>query len=157
MSSKNGPAELVSLLQYMKDTRLENPNVTVKDERILKLDSIVNEVRQSEEWEAVQMSILSVGIERGTEIGKKLGEEVGRKLGEEAGKEIGEVNATREAIFGVLEEYGTVPESVRNKLNQETRLEVLKGWFKKALKVKSEQELEVYLNEEELPSGGMKV
>lgn len=37
MTSLNGRPELVSLLQYMKDTTLDNPNVTVKDERTLDL------------------------------------------------------------------------------------------------------------------------
>ncbi len=57
MTSKNGSQELVSLLQYMKETNIENPNVTVKDCRILELDHIVNEVKASEEWEAVKMDI----------------------------------------------------------------------------------------------------
>lgn len=57
--------ELVSLLQYMKETRLDNPEILVKDRRILKLDSIVKEVKQSEEWEAVKMNILEIGIEQG--------------------------------------------------------------------------------------------
>ena len=65
MSSKNGRPELVSLLQYMKNTTLDNPNITVKDERILDLNRIVGEVRQSEEWEAVKMNILEIGIEKG--------------------------------------------------------------------------------------------
>ena len=33
MASKNGSKELISLLQYMKDTRLDNPEIKVKDER----------------------------------------------------------------------------------------------------------------------------
>lgn len=49
----------------MKETRLDNPEILIKDRRILKLDSIVNEVKQSEEWEAVKMNILEIGIEQG--------------------------------------------------------------------------------------------
>lgn len=79
MTSKNGRPELISLLQYMKDTTLDNENVTVRDERILDLDRIVNEVRQSEEWEAVEMNIFEMGMERGIEQGKALGLEEGRK------------------------------------------------------------------------------
>lgn len=41
MSSKNGSKELVSLLQYMKDTRIDNPDIMVKDSRILELDENV--------------------------------------------------------------------------------------------------------------------
>ena len=75
MTSKNGSKELVSLLQYMKDTRLDNPNIQVEDKRIIKLDQIVSEVKESEEWEAVQMNILEVGIQRGIETGISQGEQ----------------------------------------------------------------------------------
>ena len=75
MTSKNGSQELISLLQYMKDTRIENPNIIVKDSRILELDEIVQEVKSSEEWEAVKMNILEIGIERGTQLGIEKGEQ----------------------------------------------------------------------------------
>lgn len=65
MASKKGRPELISLLQYMKCTTLDNHNVVVKDERILHLDRIVNEVKQSEEWEAVEMNIFEIGVEQG--------------------------------------------------------------------------------------------
>ena len=65
MTSKNGDPVLVSLLQYMKQSRIDNPEIQVKDERIVTLDAVVPEVKQSEEWEAVKMSILSIGIEKG--------------------------------------------------------------------------------------------
>jgi len=74
MSSKNGSQELVSLLQYMKNTKIDNPEILVKDSRILELDGIVTEVKESEEWEAVKMNILEVGIARGREEGKAEGE-----------------------------------------------------------------------------------
>lgn len=77
MTSKNGRPELVSLLQYMKHTTLENQDVTEKDDRILDLDKIVREVRQSEEWEVVKMSILEIGLERGMERGIRQGIEQG--------------------------------------------------------------------------------
>ena len=47
MASKNGSKELISLLQYMKDTRLDNPEIKVKDERLIELDRIVSEVKES--------------------------------------------------------------------------------------------------------------
>ncbi len=67
MTSKNGRPELISLLQYMKNTTLENPDIVIQDERILNLDRIVEEVKQSEEWEAVKMNLLEIGIEKGIE------------------------------------------------------------------------------------------
>ena len=69
MTSKNGDTVLVSLLQYMKQTSIDNPEIQVKDERIVTLDAVVQEVKQSEEWEAVKMSILSIGIEKGQKEG----------------------------------------------------------------------------------------
>ncbi len=73
MTSKNGTPELVSMLQYMKETRIDNPEITVKDARILELDEIVNEVKESEEWEAVKMNILEIGIEHGKKQGLEQG------------------------------------------------------------------------------------
>lgn len=48
------------MLQYMKKTRMDNPEIQVKDPRILELNEIVTEVKSSEEWEAVQKKGLSV-------------------------------------------------------------------------------------------------
>lgn len=78
MTSKNGRPELISLLQYMKNTTLNNPDIIVKDERILDLDRIVEEVKQSEEWEAVKMNLLEIGIEKGIEQGIEQGIKQGR-------------------------------------------------------------------------------
>lgn len=73
MTSKNGSDELVSLLQYMKDTKLDNPEIVVQDERIKILDSIVREVRESQEWEETNMNILEYGMEQGREQGREQG------------------------------------------------------------------------------------
>ena len=71
MTSKNGAPELVSMLQYMKDTNLKNPEIVVKDSRLIELDEIVSEVRESEEWEVAKMNILEIGKEIGKELGEK--------------------------------------------------------------------------------------
>ena len=89
MSSFHGRKELVSLLQYMKNTRLDNPDIIVKDERIRKLDKIVEEVRESEEWEAVQMNIMEIAMERGLKLGMEQGMEQGIEQGIEQGLEQG--------------------------------------------------------------------
>jgi len=90
MASKNRTPELVSLLQYMKNTNLNNPNILVQDERIKRLDSVVTEVKESEEWEVVGMSIYSVAWSHGEEAGKTHGKKIGREHGEKRGREIGE-------------------------------------------------------------------
>ncbi|MBS6397411.1 MAG: hypothetical protein KH452_09730, partial [Clostridiales bacterium] len=52
------------------------------DSRIVELDKIVTEVKESEEWEAVKMNILEVGIENGRKEGEllKLLSQVRKKL-----------------------------------------------------------------------------
>ena len=52
---------------------LENPEVTLKDYRIVKLDEIVSEVKQSEEWEETKVSIYEIGLENGRDEGRKEG------------------------------------------------------------------------------------
>lgn len=46
----------------------------IKDPRILKIDKIVNEVKESEEWEAVHMNIFEIGVNYGEERGEARGE-----------------------------------------------------------------------------------
>ena len=57
----------------------------VKDKRIVELNDIVEEVKESEEWEAVKMNILEIGIEKGMQQGaeKKMLELVEKKLKKE--------------------------------------------------------------------------
>lgn len=70
MTSKNGRPELISLLQYMKNTEINNPEIKILDKRIEMLDTIVTEVKQSEEWEAVRMNIYEIGIQQGLSQGE---------------------------------------------------------------------------------------
>ena len=81
MKSKKGKPELVSLLQYIKNTKLDNPEIQVQDKRLIKLDTIVKEVKSSEEWEAVKMNILEIGIQKGREEGIEEGRKEGRSEG----------------------------------------------------------------------------
>lgn len=80
MSSRNGRPELISLLQYIKNTTLSNPEIIIKDKRIIALDEIVQEVKQSEEWEVVRMTIMEYGIEQGMKQGMKQGIEQGEMI-----------------------------------------------------------------------------
>ncbi len=124
MSSKNGDPVLVSLLQYMKHTTLENPEILVKDKRLIQLDDIVTEVKQSEEWEAARMSILSIGLERGEQIGMA------------------------RSIYELLEEKGSVSENTQKMLLKETDKERLKLWLKKPARSDSEADFLKKIQEE---------
>ncbi len=63
----------------MKNTTISNPYITVQDKRILDFNRIVEEVRQSEEWEDVSMNIYEMGIERGKTEGIEEGIAAGIK------------------------------------------------------------------------------
>ena len=115
MTSHKGRPELVSLLQYMKDTTLENQNVTIKDRRILDLDRIVNEVVQTEEWEAVKMNILEIGLAQGMEKGLAQGMETGLKKGIREGED------RRAQLLRLLKSAGRNEEADRVIFDEEYR------------------------------------
>ena len=113
MKSKNGPPELISLLQYMKKTTLDNPEILVKDERIAELDKIVQEVKESEEWEELQMSILSIGVEKGRLEGIQKGRQEGIQKGRQEGIQEG-IQVAKQALR--LSAQGTAPEEIARQL-----------------------------------------
>ncbi|MCL2718394.1 MAG: PD-(D/E)XK nuclease family transposase [Lachnospiraceae bacterium] len=111
MTSLNGPDELISLLQYMKDSNLDNPNIIINDKRIELLDNIVKEVKESEEWEDLSVNLLERGREQGIAQGKA------------------------EFIIELLTDIGEVPDDLREKILQENDLSILSKWHKIATKV----------------------
>ncbi len=121
MTSKNGSQTLVSLLQYMKETRLENPDVSVKDSRILELDEIVKEVKESEEWEAVKMNILEVGISRGIEQGREDGLREGLRTGRREGMLAGRQEKLQEMVQTLVRK-GKSMEEIADLLDEELEL-----------------------------------
>ena len=129
MKSKNGRPELVSLLQYMKDTRLDNPEIVVQDERIKQIDDIVTEVRQSEEWEAVRMNLLQIGEAHGMKIGEEVGrnmmlvEQVCCKL--RKGKTVEQIAEELEAELEVIESICKAAESAAPEYDSDV---VYKKW-----------------------------
>ena len=86
------------------------------------------DLMQSEEWEAVRMSILSIGLERG----EKIGLEKGMARGLSCGK--------AQSILELLEENGPVSEKTRNMILYETDMERLSMWLKAAARSGSEED-----------------
>ena len=103
LSSKNGSQELVSLLQYMKNTDIDNPEILVKDKRILELDEIVTEVKESEEWEGIRMNILDIGIQEGERRGIEAMIRACKKL-----------SATKETVLDLVKEEFNLTEDKAN-------------------------------------------
>lgn len=114
MTSRKGRPELVSLLQYMKDSRLDNPDNQVKDARIIQVDEIVDEIKQTEEWEAVRMSIYSMGVEQGW----------------------------TESILELLRDLGEVGPGLCERIQGERDQKVLKDWLRLAAHARSVKEFE---------------
>lgn len=106
MTSRNGRPELVSLLQYMKNTTLDNSDIIIKDARILDLDRIVGEVKQSEEWEAVEMGIIEIGIERGIQQGIEQGIQQGIEQGIQQGIEQGNAETLINNVEAAMKNFG---------------------------------------------------
>lgn len=98
MTSKNDSQELVSLLQYMKKTRIDNPEILVQDPRILELDEIVTDVKESEEWEAIHMNFMEYCLEEGQRIGQELGMAQGIVQGRAQGEFLKLISLTQKKV-----------------------------------------------------------
>ena len=118
MASMNGRPDLVSLLQYMRHTTLDNPDVLVRDKRILDLNRIVSEVKQSEVWEAVKMNILEIGLQQGIERGMEQGLAQGLEQGLEQGLDQG-----ARGMVETCQELGVSREETLRKLIEKLSLD----------------------------------
>ena len=92
----------------------------------------VKDLMQSEEWEAVRMNILSIGLERG--------EKIGLEKGMARGLSCGKVQGKAQSILELLEENGPVSEKTRNMILSETDMERLSVWLKAAARSGSEED-----------------
>lgn len=67
-------------------------------------ETLVEEVKQSDEWKAVKMSILSIGVEHGKMLGKA------------------------ESIMILLKNLGSIPEDIKTKILGQTEMDILDVW-----------------------------
>ncbi len=116
MSSKNGSQVLVSLLQYMKNTNIENPEILVKDKRILEIDEIVTEVKESEEWEGIEMNILEIGIQEGERRGREQGIQQGIQAVVEVCKSLDV--SKEETIVKIMEKFSISKDEAENNMQK---------------------------------------
>ena len=116
--------------------------VTVKDPRIVELDAVVSEVKQSEEWEEAKMSILSVGIERGRAEGRARGQIEGRARGRIEGRAAGNLEGKRESILALLGQLGPVPEELKAEIMAQADTRTLTRWLIAAAGSDSVEEFE---------------
>ena len=147
MASNNGRPELVSLLQYMKNTKINDSELSLYDKRIQKLNSIVNEVLDSTEWEAVKSNILEIGMTKGQEIGF----EIGLKKGHDEGMAIGLAEGHSKGLAeghskGLAEGHSKgLAEGRAEKLKEQISRKIQKGKSAELIAVELEEELDVIL------------
>ena len=82
------------------------------------------------------MSILSIGLERGEQIGI----ERGMAKGMAKGMTQGMIQGIAKSILALLEENGPVSEQTREMILSETDTERLSAWVKKAARSDSEED-----------------
>ena len=114
--TKGGNHSIKKLLNYIEDSTINN----VTDEVTKKLHDCISKVKVLPEvrmeymkWDAM------IFYER------------------RDAKNEGKIEGKIEAIFDCLEELGTIPEELRERIEKETDLEQIKKWFKAALKSNS--------------------
>ncbi len=104
-------------------------------------EGILREFLLQNRKEAVEMSIFEYDEEAVFEIVRKdeyeKGLQKGIEQGIEEGREEGFAAGKADGILELLEDIGTIPEGVRERITGETDLEVLKKWHKLAAKAES--------------------
>lgn len=114
------PQELIHFLEYMEESTDEYV-ATVEEEAINKLHARVTELKKQRELEARYMTVEELLKSR-------------EKEGRAEGRAEGLVEGRAEAILELLEETGTVPEALREKILAEKDVELLKKWNRLAAK-----------------------
>ncbi|MBD5542913.1 MAG: Rpn family recombination-promoting nuclease/putative transposase [Lachnospiraceae bacterium] len=118
------PKELVHFLKYMEQSTDEYVS-ELTEESIIKLHEKVTELKKWRRLEARYMTV-----------------EEWLKDREAASNEKVKQKAKQEAVFELLEEYGAIPEHVREAVLEQCDLEVLKRWHKLAAKAGSIEQFE---------------
>ena len=100
-------------------------------------EGILQEFLLQNRKEAVEMSIFEYDEEAVFEIVRKDEYEKGLQEGIKEGREEGFTAGKADAILDLLEDIGTIPEEIREKICNEKDSKVLNGWLKQAAKAES--------------------
>ena len=136
---------------YVKKVRTYAKNMKNVEEAVDKAvtecihEGILREFLLRNRKEAVEMSIFEYDEEAVFEIvrkdeyekGLQEGLEKGIEKGIEEGREEGFSAGKADAILELLEDIGTIPEEIRERIHNEKDSKVLNGWLKQAAKAES--------------------
>ena len=100
-------------------------------------EGILREFLLQNRKEAVEMSIFEYDEEAVFEIVRKDEYEKGLQEGIKEGREEGFTAGKADAILDLLEDIGTIPEEIRERIHNEKDSKVLNGWLKQAAKAES--------------------
>ncbi|MBD5545508.1 MAG: Rpn family recombination-promoting nuclease/putative transposase [Lachnospiraceae bacterium] len=128
----NVPKELVHFLKYMEQSTDEYVS-DLTEESIIKLHEKVTELKTWRRLEARYMTVEEWVNDRVSMSIEKAQQEARQEAQQEA---------TQEAVFELLEEYGTIPEHVREAVLAQRDLKVLKRWHKLAARAGSIEQFE---------------
>lgn len=113
------PKELVSFLKFVK-ADLEESQKDFQDAYVKKLQQFIGKVKESREMEERFMILEEMLREEHAE-----------------GRAEGRTDESRELLLQLLEELGEVPPQLRNRIQEEKDLNVLRKWVKTAAKAES--------------------
>ena len=151
------PKELVHFLKYMEQSTDEYVS-EITEEPIIKLHEKVTELKKWRRLEARYMTLEewlndmakdreAMAMQEGTKKGIQKGMQKGIQKGMREGMREGMQKAKQEAVFELLEEYGVIPEHIREAVLAQRDLEVLKGWHKLAARTDSMEQFEKEMDE----------
>ena len=113
------PKELLRFLKYVENPQHPTED-TVSDPYVRSLDRQVAAIKRNRDWEA-KFVLFKEMMNKEREEGRKEGQQI----------------QSRKYILELLKMYGTIPEDIVNKINQESDPEVLSYWHMAAAKATS--------------------
>ena len=134
--AKGGSKEIKAMLQYIQDSKESNAT----DSATKEVHDYVSKVKVSPEVKIEYMKfdeLMAYAELKGTEIGIQKGMEQGLKQGIEQGIVQGQLKERINSIMELLEEKGSIPPELQQKIQSEKEMNILKSWFKLATKVDS--------------------
>ncbi len=142
------PKELVHFLKYMEQSTDEYVS-ELTEESIIKLHEKVTELKKWRRLEAGYMTLeewlndqLEARLEEELEAQVAASCEKASREAMQEGRQEGRQEGNREAVFELLEEYGVIPEHIREAVVAQKDLEVLKRWLKLAARAGSMEQFE---------------
>ena len=135
---KNEEETPESLVQFLKYAGADLPASTEEygDAFVRQLQESVRRIKGSRRMEEKFMRLEELLREERAE-GKAEGREAGREEGHALGKEEGRVLGKAESVLELLEDCGTVPEELKERILTERDLDCLRRWHKLAARAAS--------------------